>query len=95
MSGQSQKIGDLLRQRLHIVQELSAANAEHHRLLQVSGGADFLSLLSATDLEEVDDQRPATPDLEANATRLSELEAELEQVDKLLEETKTKGKHHE
>ncbi|WP_305985384.1 hypothetical protein [Roseibium sp. MMSF_3544] len=95
MPGQLQEIGDLLRQRLFVVQQLAAANAEQHRLLQLSGGSEFLILKTIEEQEEDAWQNPATPDLEANAALLDELNAKLEQIDKLLEEANMKGKRHE
>lgn len=95
MSGQLQEIGELLRQRLSVVQQLAAANAEHHRLLQLSGGADFLTLLTGEEPDTDERKNPATPDLEANAALLDELNAKLDRIDKLIEETNTKGMRHE
>ncbi|MET1416777.1 hypothetical protein ABVF61_31245 [Roseibium sp. HPY-6] len=95
MSGQLQEMSDLLRQRLSVVQQLAAANAEHHRLLQLSGGADFLTLHTPDELDEDKPQNPAAPALDANAALLDDLNAKLEQIDKLLEKANTKGKRHE
>lgn len=95
MSGQLQEITDLLRQRLSVVQQLAAANAEHHRLLQLSGGADFLTLHTQDERDEDKRQNSAGPALDANAVLLDDLNAKLEQIDKLLEKANTKGKRHE
>ncbi|WP_299472638.1 hypothetical protein [uncultured Roseibium sp.] len=95
MPGQLQEITDLLRQRLSVVQQLAAANAEHHRLLQFSGGADFLTLHASDERDEDKPQNPAAPALDANAALLDDLNAKLEQIDKLIEKANTKGKRHE
>ncbi|MCV0426625.1 MAG: hypothetical protein K5905_14245 [Roseibium sp.] len=95
MSGQSQQIDELLRQRMSVVQELATANAEHHRLLQLTGGADFLALKAGMELNDVDGRKIAICELEANAALVDALHAKLDRIDKKLAEKNSNGERHE
>ncbi|MEM9634377.1 MAG: hypothetical protein AAGA50_23820 [Pseudomonadota bacterium] len=95
MSGQSREFDDLLHQRITVVQELAVANAEHHRLLQLTGGADFLALMRGKELDEVDGHEVALTELETNQALMDALHVKLDRIDQALAEMKTNGKCHE
>jgi hypothetical protein len=90
MCGQSEKIDNLLRQRMSVVRELFDANAEHHRLLQRASGRDFLAMQSGNEADRMGEQETTEPEIKANAAVMVALHLQLDQIDAAMNEADSK-----
>lgn len=80
-------IGDMVRERVSLIGEISKATADYLRMLQLNSGNEILLMKSPGSTESIDTKIETKRKTTSIQACIKELEASLEQLDRDIEST--------